>query len=281
MPASRFSIIKPGGFYGHVNNAYKTPKPVSYDNPVCWIPHPYPDNSSGGQVWVKGNKWGPFQDDMLFMSYGQCLLFKVLLDKVDGEYQGGVARFPFKFESGVMRARFNEKDGQLYLIGLSVWQSNAAKQGGFFRVRYTGKPLNMPTKLHATKQGVELTFTSPLDEKTAADLANWNVEEWDYKWSSDYGSPEFKHSMIANREEFEKAGTSIPIKFDGPEAQAKGHDKVEVKSVKLSADKKTVLLEMPNIHPVMQMKITANIKAADGTIIKQDVWNSIYKLATK
>jgi hypothetical protein len=40
-----------------------------------------------------------------------------------------------------------------------------------------------------------------------------------------------------------------------------------------------VLLEMPNIHPVMQMKITANIKAADGKPIKQDVRNSIYKLA--
>ena len=281
VPASRFSIIKPGGFYGHVNNAFKTPKPVSYDNPVCWIPHPYPDNSSGGQVWVTSDKWGPFKDDMLFMSYGQCLLFKVLLDKVDGEYQGGVVKFPLKFDSGIMRARFNPKDGQLYVTGLSVWQSNAARKGAVHRVRYTGRPVNLPTKLHATKRGVELTFTSPLDETSVADLANWNVEEWDYKWSSDYGSPEFKHSMIANREAFEKAGTSIPIQLDVPPAQAKGHDKVEVKSVKLSADRKTLLLEMPNIHPVMQMKITANIKAADGTPIKQDVWNSIYKLAEK
>ena len=97
----------------------------------------------------------------------------------------------------------------------------------------------------------------------------------------EYGSPEFKHSLLANREEFEKAGTAIQAEFSVPEAQAKGHDKVEVKSVKLSADKKTVLLEMPNIHPVMQMKITANVKAADGTPIKQDVWNSIWKLAER
>lgn len=281
VPASRFSIIKPGGFYGHVNNAYQTPKPASYDNPVCWIPHPYPDNSSGGQVWVKGDKWGPFQDEMLFMSYGQCLLFKVLLDKVDGEYQGGVARFPFKFDSGVMRARFNPKDGQLYLAGLSVWQSNASKQGAVQRVRYTGKPLNMPAKLHITRQGVELTFTSPLDEMSATDPANWNVEEWDYKWSSDYGSAEYKHSALLNREAFEKAGTSIPIKLGASEALAKGHDKVEVASVKLFADKRTVLLAMPNIHPVMQMKITANVKAADGTPMKPEVWNSIWKVAEK
>jgi hypothetical protein len=259
VPASRFEIIKPGGFYGDVNNAYRTPKPTSYDNPVCWIPHPYPDNSSGGQVWVTSDKWGPFKDEMLFMSYGQCLLFKVLLDKVDGEYQGGVVRFPFKFDSGVMRGRFNPKDGQLYLCGLVVWQSNGVKKGAVHRVRYTGKPVYMPTKLHATKQGVELTFTSPLDEGTATDLANWNIEEWNYKWSGDYGSPEFKVS----------------------EPNVKGHDKVEVKSIHLSPDKKTVYLEMPAIQPVMQMKISANIKAADGTPMKQDVWNSIWHVAEK
>ena len=281
VPASRFEIIKPGGFYGHVFTAYKTPKPTSYDNPVCWIPHPYPDNSSGGQVWVKGDKWGPFKDEMLFMSYGQCLLFKVLLDKVDGEYQGGVVKFPLKFDSGIMRARFNPKDGQLYVCGLNVWQSSGARKGAVHRVRYTGKAVNMPTKIHATKRGIELTFTSPLDETSATDTANWNVEEWDYKWASKYGSDEYKPSLLANREEFEKAGTAIQVKFSVPDAQAKGHDKVEVKSVKLSADKKTVLLETPNIHPVMQMKITANIKAADGTTIKQDVWNSIWHVAEK
>lgn len=279
VPASRFEIIKSGGFYGHVNNAFRTPRPTSYDNPVCWIPHPYPDNSTGGQVWVKGDKWGPFQDDMLVMSYGQCLLFKVLLDKVDGEYQGGVARFPFKFDSGMMRARFNSKDGQLYLCGLVVWQSNGTKKGAVQRVRYTGQPVHMPTKIHATKRGVALTFTAPLDESTATDIANWNVEEWDYKWSANYGSPEYKHSALANREEFEKAGTSIPIQLAVPEAQAKGHDKLEVKSVKLSADRKTALLELASVHPVMQMRISANIKAADGKTIKQDVWSSIWHLA--
>lgn len=281
VPASRFSIIKPGGFYGHVNNAYRTPKPTGYDNPVCWLPHPFPDNSSGGQFWVTSDKWGPFQGDMLHTSYGQSLLFKVLLDKVDGDYQGGVVRFPLKFDSGIMRGVFNKRDGQLYVTGLNVWQSNGARKGAVHRVRYTGQPVHMPARLHATKQGLEITFTSPLDESTATDLANWSIEEWDYKWSADYGSPEFKHSMISNREEFERAGTAIPIKLDVPLAQAKGHDKVEVKSVKLSPDRKTVLLEIPGLHPVMQMKIAGNLKAADGRPVKAEIWNSIWKLAAK
>jgi glucose/arabinose dehydrogenase len=258
VPASRFSIIKQGGFYGHVNNAFKTPKPTTYDNPVCWLPKNI-DNSSGGQVWVTSKKWGPFRGDMLHMSYGHCALFKVLLDQVDGEYQGGVVKFPLKFDSGIMRGRFNERDGQLYVAGLNVWQSDGARKGAVHRVRYTGQPVNMPTKLRATKQGMELTFTSPLDEASVADVGNWAVEQWNYKWTSGYGSPEFS---VTNPDK-------------------KGHDKVEVKSAKLLANKKTVQLEIPSIQPVMQMKISANVKAADGTPVKQEVWNSIWKLAGK
>ena len=258
VPASRFSIIKPGGFYGHVNNAFRSPKPTTYDNPVCWLPKNV-DNSSGGQVWVDSKRWGPFDGNMLFMSYGHCALFKVLLDKVDGEYQGGVVKFPLRFDTGIMRGRFNQKDGQLYVAGLNVWQSDGARKGAVHRVRYTDKAVNMPTKLHATTKGIELTFTSPLDEATVTDVGNWNVEQWNYKWSSDYGSPEFKVS----------------------EPTVKGHDKVEVKSVKLSKDKKTAFLEIPTIQPVMQMKIAANVKSADGKAIKQEIWNSIWKLAAK
>jgi hypothetical protein len=257
VPASRFSIIKPGGFYGHVNNAFRTPKPTTYDNPVCWLPKNI-DNSSGGQVWVTSERWGPFQGDMLHMSYGSCALFKVLLDKADGEYQGGVVKFPLKFDTGIMRARFNDRDGQLYVTGLVVWQSSGAKKGQVHRVRYTGQPVHMPTKIRATTQGVALTFTSALDEASATDLANWNVEQWNYKWTSGYGSPEF--SVV--------------------EPDKKGHDKVSVAAVKLSPDKKTVFLEIPAIQPVMQQKIAFNVKAADGSTVKHDVYHSIYKLSS-
>ena len=40
-----------------------------------------------------------------------------------------------------MRAHFNPRDGQLYVAGLSEWQSNAGRTTGLDRVRYTGKPV--------------------------------------------------------------------------------------------------------------------------------------------
>ena len=104
-----------------------------------------------------------------------------------------------------------------------------------------------------------MTFSNPLDATSATDLVNWNVQEWNLVYSRDYGSPEM--SLID------------PLK--------KGHDTVPVTGIKLSADKKTVLLEIADLRPVMQMKIKMNIKAADGTLIATDIYNTIHKVAAK
>jgi len=257
VPSSRVNLMKPGGFYGHVFTAHTKEPPTDYDKPLFWIPRNHNvDNSSGGQVWVTSDKWGPFKGKMLHLSYGTCSLFQVMTEEVGGQPQAGVVRFPLKFESGVMRGRFNPRDGQLYLCGLSVWQSNAGKEGALHRVRYTGKPVHMPTELHVKPAAIELSFTSPLDPKSATDPENYAIEQWNYKWTSNYGSPDFS---VKNPEE-------------------KAHDLVEIKSAKLSADKKTVRLEIPALIPVMQMKIKYNITAADGTALKQEVFNTIHNV---
>lgn len=99
--------------------------PSHYDPPICWVPMKA-DNSSGGQVWVTGGKWGPLEGQMLHTSYGKCTLFEVMTETVGNVVQGGVTQFPLKFDSGVMRARFNPADGQLYLGGLKGWQTDGA-----------------------------------------------------------------------------------------------------------------------------------------------------------
>ena len=103
----------------------------SWVPPLCWLSHGDYDNSGGGQVWVTSDKWGPFQGELLHESYGRSSLFLVLRDQVNGTDQGGVVRFPLKFTSSCMRAHFNQKDGQLYIAGLSEWQSNAGEDHRF------------------------------------------------------------------------------------------------------------------------------------------------------
>ena len=64
MPACRLNIVKKGGFYGMMQTAHRNPPPKTHDKPVCWLPMNI-DNSSGGQVWVSGGKWGPLEGNML------------------------------------------------------------------------------------------------------------------------------------------------------------------------------------------------------------------------
>ena len=172
-------------------------------------------------------------------------------ERVDGVVQGGVYKFPLKFESGTMRGRFSPLDGQLYISGLKGWQSSAAKDGSLQRVRYTGKPVTFPAQLNVKPNGVNLAFTTELDAATASDAGNYAVEQWNYKWSSAYGSGEYK--------------------LDG----TKGKDAVEVKSAKLSADKKSVFLDLGSVVPVEQMEIKFNVKSASGATIPGRIINTI------
>ena len=264
VPSSRVNLVKPGGLYGHVFNYHGATHPDDYDRPLFWLPHSYEiDNSSGGQVWVTSEKWGPFQGDLLHTSYGACLLFHVMQETVEGVPQAAAFKFPLSFDSGIMRGRFNPKDGQLYVCGLNVWQSASKtglnRRGIFQRVRYTGKPVYLPKEVHVRAGRMEVTFTQPLDEKAAADPQNYSVEEWNYKWTQNYGSPDFKVS----------------------EPEVKGHDSVDIKSIKLSADRKTVSLELAELKPVMQMRIKYNITAADGTALQQEIFETINKVPSR
>ena len=286
MPSSKLNLVKRGGFYGMTSTAQRelvlqfdtsnlvvnpsdpaarrqfhikgwdsgAQEPTHYDQPFCWLPMSM-DNSSGGQVWATSRKWGPLENHLLFTSYGRGTLFAVLPETVDGEMQAGMVRFPIKFATGIMRGRVNPKDGQVYVCGLRGWQTDGTKDGGFYRVRYTDKPTTMPTELHVKPNGIAVTFAQRLDPSVATDVANYSIEQWNYVYSGKYGSPDVWPN----------------------DANKTGHEKVEMKVARLSADKKTVTLEFP-VKPVMQMKIKFNLKSTDGSPINHEIYSTIHRV---
>jgi hypothetical protein len=95
-----------------------------------------------------------------------------------------------------------------------------------------------------------------MDEASASDEQNYAVEQWNYEWTEKYGSPEFSVS--------------------NPRKQAR--DSVAVKSVTLFPDRRTVFLEIPELKPVMQMRIQFRLKAADGAPVDHEVFNTINRV---
>jgi hypothetical protein len=180
-PSSALIAVKEGGYYGFGGPKKTDARPLGYDNPLCWMPRSQ-DNSSGGQVWVTSDKWGLPRGQMLHLSYGYCAALVAMHETIEDEHgvkvtQGGTVKLPLFFESGVCRGRFRESDGQLYVCGLMGWQTAAAKDGCLQRVRYTGKPVNLPIALHVKPKGIELTFSEPLDPETAGDADNYFIEQ--------------------------------------------------------------------------------------------------------
>lgn len=264
-PACRLNWIRPGGFYGAVGMHHGETTPDTFDPPLCWLPVSV-DNSAGGQVWVTSRRWGPFAGELLHLSYGRCALFHVVKEEVDGVRQGGVVKFPLSFTSGIMRGRFNPRDGQLYVAGLKGWQTSAARDGCFERVRYTGKRVHTLASCHVKPDGLELTFTAPLDRATATEAQNYQAQQWNYRWSKEYGSDLYS--------------SSDPGKVVARKGELHG-DEVPLDSARLSPDGKTVFLAISGLKPVMQMSLKAKLKTAEGAELPLEFFHTINRVPAK
>lgn len=251
VPADRLDVVKEkGNFYGYRPHGGKDLPVGKFETPVAWLPHTV-ENSAGFIQYAGDQRWGPLAGHMILSSYGQRTLFVVLLERLGGKLQGGIVQIPgIKTQSGVMRASVNPADGQLYVVGLLGWGTTAKAAGGFARIRYAGGDVNMPKKLNITPEGVKITFTNPVNPAIATNIRSYDVEWWEYIYSEHYGSPamSLKHPL------------------------QRGHDTVRVGGVRISKDKRTIFLKIPNMQSVMQMKITYNLRFKNG----QEAQNTIY-----
>ncbi len=255
VPSTRLDVIKPDGFYGYMPMHHRATKPETYDPPLCWMPK-IADNSAGGQVWVASDKWGALNGQMLHLSYGHCTMLLVLRETVAGQAQGGVVPLPGRFLSGVMRGAFNPRDGQLYVSGLRGWQTSAVRDGCFQRVRCRPEKLQLPIALTAHANGLRVTFSEALDRKTAEDPGSYDAQRWNYRWTEKYGSKDWS---VANPDK-------------------EGRDTLTITAAKLSADGKTVFLQIPDLKPSMQMQLRYNVNAASGKPLRSEVYHTIHRL---
>lgn len=250
-PATMLCEVQPGAHYG-----YGGPKaPRGVDAPLCYVPR-WIDNSSGSQIWVTSDRWGPLQGQLLNLSFGRSSMMLVLRQIVNGQPQGTIVPLPGRFLSGAVRAAFRKQDGQLYVVGTRGWVSNAIRDGSFQRVRYTGKKAYLPIACEALRHGLRLTFTQPLTPETAQDPGSYAIEQWNYKYAKTYGSKEY--SALA--------------------PDTVGHDAVDITSAKLENDR-TIFLTIPNLRPVHQMAIKYNLTATDGQTLRGELYPTIHRLA--
>ncbi|MEO5997617.1 MAG: DUF6797 domain-containing protein [Chitinophagaceae bacterium] len=238
-------------FYGNMWG-YNPPKDsgrAAMVPPMLWIDMEF-DRSPSELLWVESKKWGPLDGSLLSFSYGYGKVQVVLPEKVNKQRQAAVVDLPgVKFLTGVMRGRFNPGDGNLYACGMSAWGTTQVMQGGqFCRLRYTDKPLSIPVKLRNFKDGVELTFAAKLDATLSAKPENFEVQTWDLRRSSAYGSKRL------NKESLKIIG------------------------IKMGDDGKSVKIMLNGIKPVDVMTIGYTVIDDAGNKFKEKVQSTIYNL---
>ncbi len=256
VPSTRVDHYQKGGYYGFPRHREDGTSREDLESPVCWIPHQV-DNSTGAMAHAGDSRWGPLAGNFVLGSYGRGTLFVLLTEEIGAVMQGGVVPFPLEFASGPVRARVNPADGQLYVLGMRGWGTSAREDGSFDRVRFAGGASRLPTELNVSPDGVALTFSEPLDRAVAEDSESYRVQRWQYRYTRRYGSPE------------------VSVADPG----AEGRDPVEVAAASLSEDGRTVVLEIPDIAPVMQQSVEYRLRFAGGEEVENTLYHTIHLLA--
>ena len=157
--------------------------------PAVWLPHGIMGISNSEIVKIPEGHFGPFEGQLLIGDQGQSKIMRVVMEKVNGEYQGAAFDFRSGFQSGVLRMVW-AGDGSL-IVGETNrgWGSAGEANEGLQRMVWNKQlPFEMRT-IKAMPDGFEIEFTRPIDKATAEDLASYSVESFIYKYHAVYGSP--------------------------------------------------------------------------------------------
>lgn len=230
VPTSSMHHVRKDGFHGHPAGLvdhpdYDEEKLDSMDpedfaemmhKPVVWLPHEDVARSPGNPIWdLTGGKFGPFEGQVFVPEHTGSSVFRVMMEKVGGEYQGAAINFADGFQSANIRIAFDPKGRMWFGQTTRGWPSKGNKPFGVQRLVWDGKskPFELQN-ISLTKTGFDLTFTQEVDPETAKEIG-FKASQWHYNYNNEYGSPKIDVADL------------------------------EIKAAKLSDDKKTVSLSFP------------------------------------
>jgi hypothetical protein len=152
-----------------------------------------------------------------------------------------------QFPTGVMRGRFHPRDGQFYACGMFAWAGNQGQPGGFYRVRWTGRPALQPLGLRFRRDAVEIDLSDAPDAATVGEAGRYEVRAWDLKRSANYGSGHV------------------------------GEHALEVTAAARRGER-TVVLTVPGLHPAMGVSVSCRFRGADGSEQERVIHGTIHRI---
>lgn len=157
--------------------------------PAVWFPYGIHGISTSEPIKIPSGHFGPFEGQILVGDQGQSKIMRVILEEINGEFQGASIDFRSGFQSGVLRMAWAD-DGSLFVGETNRgWGSAGEANEGLQRLVWND---DLPFEMRAVRampDGFEIEFTKPVDRKSAEDIASYSVDSFIYKYHPVYGSP--------------------------------------------------------------------------------------------
>ncbi|MBU6341228.1 MAG: DUF1080 domain-containing protein [Bacteroidetes bacterium] len=218
LPSSKILHVKNGAFFGSyaVDSVAVAQLPVQ--QPVVWLPQDEIGNSPSQPGLLND---GPYKGQLMHGDVCYGGLQRVFMEKVNGDYQGCVFKFTQGLEAGTNRL-VTGPDGAIYIGGIGNpgnWGQEGKLWYGLQRMKYNGNSVFEMLAVRAKSNGLEIEFTEPLREGDGWNPAQFEVKQWWYKPTNQYGGPKMDEEVLP------------------------------VKAATVSADRKKVFLEITGIKP--------------------------------
>lgn len=158
--------------------------------PAVWYPHTLMGISTADMIEDKNGFMGPFFKGQYFVSdQGHSKVMRMMLEKINGQYQG--ICFPFRegWQSGLLRLSWGNDGSMFGGMTSRGWGSTGTDLFGLQRMLWSGETPFEMAEVHAMSDGFEITFTKPVDVSTATQAANYDINSFNYQYHHFYGSP--------------------------------------------------------------------------------------------
>ena len=188
LPASKLLHVRPGAFFGSRAIGFTGTERLDVTPPVVWLPHSEVGNSPSQPVALEV---GPWRGQLVHGDVHYGGLQRVFMEEVAGELQGAAFRFSQGLEAGVNRLAWGP-DGKLYAGGIGGpgdWGQPGKLWYGLQRLAYNGRATFELLAVRARPDGLEIEFSEPLGAGVRPSAADFQVRDWSYRPTAEYGGP--------------------------------------------------------------------------------------------
>ncbi|MDP0489710.1 MAG: hypothetical protein Q7Q71_01515 [Verrucomicrobiota bacterium JB023] len=161
-------------------------------------------------------KFGPFGGQIFIGDHTLSLMMRATMEEINGVWQGACYPFREGFSTGILNCHFTP-EGQLLSGGTNRgWPVRGAKENILERLDWTGKMPFEVKEINVLSDGFRLTFTKPVDKKTATNPESYVLGSFTHIYQSGYGSPEVDRTVpVVESAEVSEDGLEVRLKVNG------------------------------------------------------------------